>query len=462
MSDARIKVLLVEDNPADARLVQEYLDQCRPESYDMHCASRLATAVECLRGEKFDVLLLDLSLPDSGGLETVTVAQAAAPGLPIVVMTGTEDEGLAQGALQSGAQDYLVKGAATPSVIQRSIRYAISRAQTLRALQASEERYALAAKATQDGLWDWSLEDGTIYFSPRWKEMLGLEDAEIGDDPGAWFGLIHADEVDRVRAELDAHIQGRTSHFESEHRMRHWDGSYRWVLTRGLAVRNGDGGATRIAGSQSDITARKEAVESLRHNAFHDQLTGVANRALFLDRLEHALVRRRGGEPALVAIMSLGLDRFKVINESLGHAVGDKVLRQAAARLQRCLRAEDTLARTGGDRFMVLVEDVADIRDSLAVAARLQEALLEPSVFDGQEVFTSASVGITYSVTGDHRPEEYVRNAEIAMHRAKSAGGSRRQLFDRGCTSVPLPDCRLSRKCDTASTAKSSKCTTSR
>ena len=202
---------------------------------------------------------------------------------PIILLTGNDDWNTDVEAMEAGAADYLVKGQFGTCLLERSIRYArgfaAERQHTLQALRSSEERYALAVRGANDGLWDWDLTTNRIYFAPRWKSMLGYAEGQIGDSPDEWFGRVHRLDVERVKAEVDAHLAGRSTHLETECRILHDDGTYRWFLTRGLAVRDNQGRAVRIAGSQSDITQRKVVEDRLQHDAFHDSLTGLPNRA---------------------------------------------------------------------------------------------------------------------------------------------------------------------------------------
>ncbi|NJN87467.1 MAG: diguanylate cyclase [Leptolyngbyaceae cyanobacterium SL_7_1] len=256
------------------------------------------------------------------------------------------------------------------------------RRQFQEALRESQERYALAVQGANDGLWDWNLKTNDIYFSPRWKAMLGYSEDEIGNQPEEWLGRIHPDEAEWVQAQLIAHWDGLTRQFEIEHRMLHRDGEYRWILSRGLAVRDRNQIAYRMAGSQTDITERKRAEEQLLHDALHDSLTGLSNRALLLDRLGQVIERskRQGGQ---FAVLFLDLDRFKVINDSLGHTIGDQLLVAIARRLETCLSAGDTFARLGGDEFVILVESVRDPSDVTRLAERIQQTLRSPFNFAG-------------------------------------------------------------------------------
>ncbi|XQQ07930.1 MAG: EAL and GGDEF domain-containing protein [Leptolyngbya sp. IPPAS B-1204] len=298
------------------------------------------------------------------------------------------------------------------------------------ALRESQERYALAVHGANDGLWDWNLRTDQIYFSPRWKAMLGYEDWEIGNRPEEWFKRVHPDETKWLEAQITAHLQGQTRHFEIEHRMRHRDGSYRWMLSRGFAVCDSNQKAYRIAGSQTDITERKRAEQQLLHHALHDSLTGLANRALFMDRLQQAIGRSRRIPGYRFAVLFMDLDRFKVLNDSLGHIVGDQLLIAIARRLEACLRSVDTIARLGGDEFTVLLEGIRDSEDACHLAERIHQALQAPFNLGGQEVFTSASIGIAMNEADCDRPEDLLRNADTAMYRAKTLGRSRHALFD--------------------------------
>jgi diguanylate cyclase (GGDEF)-like protein/PAS domain S-box-containing protein len=302
----------------------------------------------------------------------------------------------------------------------------------VRALQASEERYALAARGANDGLWDWDLKSDRVYYSPRWKAMLGHDDADVGGSPDEWFRRVHAADVERVRGALNAHRAGRTAHFESEHRMQCKDGTYRWVLSRGLAVRDVEGNPHRMAGSMTDISLRKAAEEKLLHEAIHDVLTGLPNRALFMDLLGRSVARSKRRRGYLFAVLFLDLDRFKVVNDSLGHVVGDQLLVGIAGRLEKCLRPEDTVARLGGDEFTVLLEDINDISDATRVAERVHKELESPFHLSGHEVYTTASIGIALSATGYDAPDQILRDADTAMYRAKALGKARHEVFDTG------------------------------
>ena len=298
----------------------------------------------------------------------------------------------------------------------------------LGSLQESEERYALAARGANDGLWDWNLSTDEIYFSPRWGHMLGYSESESWSTPEQWFSHIHADDSERVRAGITAHSNGKTPEFVSEYRMRQKNGCYIWTLSRGIAVRDSSGKATRIAGSQTDITEGKTA----------DPLTHLPNRLYFIDRIESA-IETAGKQNKLFAVLFVDLDQFKVVNDSLGHAAGDELLIDVAGRLRAGIRsssrragsAESVVARIGGDEFAIFLGDIERETDASTIAARILERLGEAFFFEGRRMLVSASIGIALSSTGS-TPEELLHNADTAMYHAKTNGKARFEFFNEG------------------------------
>ncbi|MCZ6727095.1 MAG: EAL domain-containing protein, partial [Acidobacteria bacterium] len=288
----------------------------------------------------------------------------------------------------------------------------------------------LAVRGANDGLWDWNVKTGEVYLSPRWKAMLGYRENEVGNGLEEWRSLVHEDDREMVRSAFEAHFQSAAGQFELEHRMNHRSGKVRWVLTRGAAVRGSDGRVLRMAGSQTDMTDRKLAEQQLLHDAFHDGLTGLANRALLVDRMGVALASLRRGQGSPFGVLFLDLDRFKQINDSLGHTVGDELLIGIARRLGELLRPGDTAARLGGDEFALLVADVRDVGAAVHFTKRIQEAFAEAFLIEGHEVFATASIGIAFSSEGETTADGMLRDADIAMYRAKAAGRARYEIFN--------------------------------
>ncbi len=430
MLNERLRVLLVEDDEDDYLITRDLLSESRGSRFDLEWASTYESGLDAIRRNDHDVYLLDYRLGPHTGIDLLRAATEEGCRQPIILLTGQGDDDVDSEAMELGASEYLVKGKIDAGLLERTIRYAVSMCRALRQLRESEERYALAARGSNDGLWDWDLATQQVFYSSRWKEMLGSPDGEIGSSIDEWMKRIHPDELQGVRATLERHLDGVTPHFESEYRMQNQAGAYRWMLARGLAVRNDQGAATRIAGSQTDITERREAVEQLTHDAFHDGLTNLPNRALFMDRLGIALQSSRRDSGHMFAVLCLDLDRFKVVNDSLGHAIGDQLLIAASKRFQRLIRSSDTVARLGGDEFAILLDRIEHISDAVRTAGRIQDELREPFVIEDHELFSTVSVGVALSATDYVRAEDVLRDADVAMYRAKSGGRSRHEIFD--------------------------------
>jgi len=299
------------------------------------------------------------------------------------------------------------------------------------ALRESEERYALAVRGANDGLWDWKLDTNKIYFSPRWTRMLGYSDNESWSDPQEWFSRIHPADRAGVEVQLAAHRHGESPEFSSEFRMRDYEGRYIWMLSRGIAIRDSAGLAVRIAGSQTDITEGKTA----------DPLTGLPNRSYFTDKLESAIGARKNPGASLFAVLFLDLDRFKTVNDSLGHAAGDDLLKGVAQRLRVSVRGDDssarvagagsTVARLGGDEFAILLEGIRDERDAVLVAQRILEQFAVAFAIDGRKLLAGTSIGVAMGSSAD-TPDDLLRNADTAMYFAKTQGRGRFAVFNQG------------------------------
>lgn len=307
---------------------------------------------------------------------------------------------------------------------------ALDQDRAVEALRVSEERYALAAEAANDGMWDWDLETGAVYYSARWKALLGYRDDEIGGTSHEWLSRVHPADRGAVDRALTHHLDGRDPAMEVEYRLRTADGGYRWIITSALSVRDADGTATRLVGSMTDVTERKQLEEQLRHDAHYDLLTGLPNRALFLERLNQAILRTRRHPDYRFAVIFLDLDGFKVVNDSLGHQVGDELLVEVAARLSSEVRATDTVSRFGGDEFALLIDEVKDVSGLPEVVRRLLSVMSVPVVLDDRTRTVSAAAGIAVSASGYDTADEYLRDADTAMYRAKAQGPGAVVLFD--------------------------------
>jgi diguanylate cyclase (GGDEF)-like protein/PAS domain S-box-containing protein len=413
-----LRVLLVEDDDDDVLLTHAMLAETRGSGFTLDRARTLADVRVHLAAGSHDVYLVDYRLGLQNGLDIARAILLRERHHPVIMLTGQADHDVDVRAAELGIADFLVKGRIDAATLERSIRYAISNQGALRALGESEERYALALAGANDGLWDWNLRTDRLYISSRWKGMLGYGASEIGDDPQEWLERIHPAERGVVRRAIADHLQGHTAHFESEHRMRTRDGRYMWVLARGLAVTGIEGKATRFAGSLTDISERKRVESQLQHDALHDSLTGLPNRVLFLDRLEHALAAV--GPGSHVGLLFCDLDRFKQVNDTLGHAAGDELLRQVAARLRAAVRPGDTVGRLSGDEFAVILPGLMAPGDVARLADRVDECFGEPFRLEGREVEVGTSVGVAVHDHGSYgSAEQLLREADAAMYRDK-------------------------------------------
>ena len=296
-------------------------------------------------------------------------------------------------------------------------------------LQESRERFALAVSGTQDGIWDWNIETGEFYFSPRYREILGLNDEALRPTIEAWQERIHPEDAMAALSALRKFLDSTEEFFTSEHRLRRQDGSYVWVLARGSALRGADGKATRMVGSLTDISERKTQEATMRHLALHDTLTDLPNRALFNDRLRQAiLIGRR--EKRAFGLIAMDLNRFKEINDTLGHHVGDLVLQHVAVSLRACLRESDTVARMGGDEFAILLATASDRDGAVAAAKKVLKALTEPFEAAGRQLEIGSSLGIVMFPEHGGDPDVLLREADVAMYSAKQAHSGYRVYSD--------------------------------
>jgi diguanylate cyclase (GGDEF)-like protein/PAS domain S-box-containing protein len=300
----------------------------------------------------------------------------------------------------------------------------------LRTQRALEARYERAASGASDVLWEWELETGQAFFSAQWADLLGEAEHDLAPRIDEWLDRVHAEDLPDLRREIELHRSGESVRFEHEHRLRRKDGTTIWVRVRGIASSARDTAPQRITGWITDITDQKRSEAQLRRLAFHDALTGLPNRALFMDRLRKAAERHKR-DRLCFAVLLMDLDRFKVVNDSLGHAVGDHLLVKAGRLLRDVLRPTDTIARMGGDEFVILLEDLQRPEDAEQRAAELLEVLARPIELDGHRVVTGASIGLAGSgLDREVSAEDLVREADIAMYQAKALGGSRVGLYD--------------------------------
>lgn len=299
------------------------------------------------------------------------------------------------------------------------------------ALRENEDRLRIAIASAQLGTWDWNLVTGALKWDTGCKAMFGLPpDAESSVE--TFFEGLHPDDRDRLQEIIqEAFNPASGGSYDTEYRtIGIQDKIERWLRAKGQAYFDGNGKPIRFIGTVLNITEQKQTEAQLIHDVFHDSLTGLPNRALFVERLEQALALTKRHSDYRFAVLFLDVDRFKVINDSLGHIIGDQLLTALARRLERCLRAGDTVARLGGDEFTILLDDIKDLNDVKNVANRINVALTGAFNLGGNEVITTVSIGIALGTSTYNLSEELIRDADIAMYRAKALGKARYEIFD--------------------------------
>ena len=301
------------------------------------------------------------------------------------------------------------------------------------ALSDSETRWRLALDAAGDGVWDWRVQTGEEFYSDRLLHMFGFKRGELAHSVAALDERTHPDDLAQMAVDREAHFSGRTPTYVNEHRVRCKDGSWKWVLSRGMVVsRDAQGQPLRMIGTHTDITQRKHAEELIWHQAHIDALTGLPNRRMLRQRLNEALAHARQTESAL-AVVFMDLDNFKQVNDTLGHHEGDALLVEAAHRIQQHMGRTDTLARMGGDEFTLVLAGLPAGADPVALLGPrldgLLDALQQPYLLGQSEVFVSASMGLAMYPADASQIEDLLRHADQALYAAKGAGRNRWCVF---------------------------------
>jgi diguanylate cyclase (GGDEF)-like protein/PAS domain S-box-containing protein len=303
-----------------------------------------------------------------------------------------------------------------------NVRDVTERKEAEEALRGSEASLAESQRIAHLGAWEWDVVTGEVWWSEETYRIYGFDPGEGINVRQKLEEALFPEDLPRYRRTIDEALSGEAEGYDHEHRIRRPDGEVSWVHGQAEVVRGEDGGPLRMIGTVHDVTERKALEDRLRHQAFHDPLTDLPNRELFLDRLGHALARTERRPGKRVAVLFMDLDDFKVVNDSLGHEAGDLLLVAVAERLMGCMRPEDTLARFGGDEFTVLLEDLDDPEEAVRVAERIIDEVRDPFVLEGREFYVRASIGITLGEDRTKDLDDLLREADIAMYWAKDQG----------------------------------------
>ena len=297
-------------------------------------------------------------------------------------------------------------------------------------LEEAHDRYDLVTRGLHDGLWDWDLRSEAVYYSPRWAQLLGYHEFELGKSLDEWLQRVHPEDFERLKADLYSHLEGLSRVLHVEHRVLQKDGNYEWFLATGSSLRDERGKAIRLAGSLTNIHKRKQYEESIVFVASHDRLTNLPNRDHSIQRLEEVMAKSERRSDHLYAVLFLDIDGFKQVNDMLGHDVGDRLLTDVGRRLKRCIRTGDLAGRLGGDEFILILDELTDSSDTMRVAERVREDVEQASLELELNVRISTSIGIALGQGSYETPDELLRHADHAMYQAKRDGGARAVIYD--------------------------------
>jgi diguanylate cyclase (GGDEF)-like protein/PAS domain S-box-containing protein len=425
-------VLLIENDPEQTRAIRAMFDDQSSYSFALTQVTSLADAETYLAGRPVDIALLDLGLPDPEGLEAVRRVRAIAPRVSIVLLSSLDDEPKAIQAIHEGAQDYLIKGQIEPQKLMRALSNAFERKINEEILTNEKERAQATLECIADALICTDMSGNITFLNPIASSMTGWPLTEaVGRHLTEAFRIVDATTREAILDPMaKAASEDLTGKLPLDCVLIDRDGREVFIEDSVAPIHDREGKVTGAVIVFRDVSAARAQSEQLAHLAEHDSLTGLPNRLLFCDRLGQAisLARRHGGQ---AAVLFLDLDGFKKVNDSLGHAAGDKLLQSVAKRLLSCLRAPDTVSRHGGDEFALLLQDVHRPEDAAATARRVLRALDEVHSVDGHQLHVTASIGISVFPDDGLDVETLIRNADTAMYQAKKNGCQGCQFYSQ-------------------------------
>jgi diguanylate cyclase (GGDEF)-like protein/PAS domain S-box-containing protein len=431
MTKRAIKLLLlVEDNAGDARLIKEMFNEQGANDTELMRVGNMSEAEKCLAEHPIDIILLDLGLPDSQGLEAVRRAHAAAPRVPLVVLTGLDDESLAGNALQVGAQDYLIKGQIETKGLLRALRYAVERKAMEEALFVEKERAQVTLNCIGDAVICTDASGNITFLNLVAEKMTSWSRQDAFGRPMAEvFRILDANTREPTPNPMERSVeQNCTVHLPANCILVRRDGTEIPIEDSVAPIHDREGKATGAVIVFRDVSAARAMALEMIHSAQHDFLTGMPNRMLLNDRVNQAIAWAQRHSKK-VAVLFLDLDGFKHINDSLGHPTGDKLLQSVAKRLVDCVRGSDTVSRQGGDEFVVLLTEVGLSEDAAITARRMLQTVAEAHSIDQHDLHVTTSIGVSVFPDDGSDAETLIKNADTAMYQAKENGRQSYQFF---------------------------------
>ena len=423
-------MLIVEDNRGDARLLSEMLIEQNLHTIVLKHVECMADAEQYLSEHSVDMILLDLGLPDTQGLDAVRRAHAAAPRVPLVVLSGLADETMAVHALKEGAQDYLIKGQIEPRELVRALRYSIERKHIEDNLFAEKERAQATLACIGDAVICSDITGKITYLNLVAEKMTGWSSAEaegrlMKDSFRIVDGVYRQPIADPFKRAMD---QDQTVGIPRDAILIRKDGSEISIEDSVSPIHDRERNVTGAVIILRDVSITRAMTRQMTHSAQHDHLTNLPNRFLVNDRISKAIAMARRNNRR-VAVLFLDLDGFKHINDSLGHPSGDELIRSVAARLVTLIRDPDTVSRQGGDEFVILLSDIKEVEDAATTSRRILRALEEPHSIGSHSLYVTASIGVSTFPDDGSDAETLIRNADTAMYQAKENERQGYQFF---------------------------------
>lgn len=425
-----VRVLVVNTHESEYLMTRYFSEKFRDNCYKLEWINNYQDALKAIKLCRYDVYLVDFQLDEFSGLDLLREATKAGCIAPIILLNEKNDNHLDNEAMQAGAADFLVKGEFEAPLLERAIRYSLKHARSLKEIQNSEAKFRSVIQSASDAIFLIDQEGKVTLWNKAAQTIFGYDENEIlNSSITSLMGTKYAQKASLFGLKptlenLLAPMSGKTINAFG----RRKDGSEFPLELSGSVWKTTEGNYyTAII---RDITERQAAEDRLLHEATHDSLTGLPNRTKFKEILEKSIVTLEKNVEKQFAVLFLDLDRFKVINDSLGHVIGDKLLVSIGERLKNCVRPHDTVSRFGGDEFTILLSQIADSSIVTEIAERLQRELSVPFKIDGFEVFTSASIGIILSEDNSGNSESFLRDADSAMYRAKEGGKARYEIFN--------------------------------